>query len=59
MKVAIVINDCGDGSSSLHFYNDIDRAKDLCDSEENYYANEGDPTIIEVPDDFKPPGGFR
>lgn len=58
MKVYILICDNGDGSSSLHFFKHKEVAQELCDNEEEYYSNEGDPTVIEVQDDFQPPGGF-
>lgn len=60
MKVAILIQDCGDGSSCLRWFKDIDLAEKLAYSDdycEEFGASEGT-TVIEVQDDFYPPGGF-
>lgn len=58
MKVALIICDGGDGYSHIRYYKDLEEANRLCDDVEDFYANEDGPDIIEVPDDFSPPGGF-
>uniref|UniRef100_A0AAU8HZE2 Uncharacterized protein n=1 Tax=Klebsiella phage FKP3 TaxID=3231233 RepID=A0AAU8HZE2_9CAUD len=60
MKVAILIEDCGDGSSCLRWFKDLDLAEALAYSDdycEEFGGSEGT-TVIEVGDDFIPPGGF-
>lgn len=60
MKVAILIQDSGDGSSCLRWFKDLDLAESLAYSDrycEEFGASEGT-TVIEVGDDFIPPGGF-
>ena len=60
MQVAILIQDCGDGSSCLRWFKDVDLAQSLAYSDrycEEFGASEGC-TIIEVQDDFHPPSGF-
>lgn len=60
MKVAILIADCGDGSSTLRWFKDLDLAETLAYHDrycEDFGASEGT-TEIEVQDDFLPPGGF-
>ena len=58
MKVALIIRDGGDGYSHINYYKDIAEAERLCGYEEDYFINEDGPDVIEVPDDFAPPGGF-
>lgn len=59
MKVAILICDGGDGSACLRWFKNIPLAEGLAASEEeeqeDFYMNEGSPTIIEVNEDFIPP----
>lgn len=58
MKIALLTCDGGDGSQSIEFYRDTLLAQAVSEDErycEEYYGNEGSPTIIEVQDDFKPP----
>lgn len=60
MKVAILIQDCGDGSACLRWFKDLDLAETLAYSDfycEEFGGSEGT-TVIEVSDDFTPPGGF-
>lgn len=62
MKVAILITDGGDGSASLSWFKDLELAQTVADTDdwcETFGMNEGSPTIIEVQDDFVPPGGFH
>lgn len=61
MKVAILIQDSGDGSSNLVWLKNIELAKTLCDSDdhcETFGCNDGSPTIIEVPYGWEPLYGF-
>lgn len=60
MKVALLISDGGDGSACIHYFKDIEYARTLevCNEHcEVFGLNEG-VDIIEVPEDFEPPGGF-
>lgn len=60
MKVAILIEDCGDGSSCLRWFKDLDLAEALSYHDrycEEFGGSEG-ATVIDVSDDFVPPGGF-
>lgn len=57
MRLYYVVCDCGDGSSTVHWYKDeaflyarISEDHDLYD--ESYYSNEGQARFITVPDDF-------
>lgn len=58
MKVALLICDGGDGSACIRWFKDHLLAEKLCETEEEFYQNEGDPEIITVPDDWEPRGGF-
>lgn len=59
MKVAILVRDCGDGSVSLNWFKDHLLAEKLCQDIDNTLSlNDGDPEIIDVPDDWEPRGGF-
>lgn len=59
MKVALVIRDCGDGSATIDFYKSIERACFECEEfNEDTCMNDGEPTIIDVPEGFVPPGGW-
>lgn len=59
MIVALVIRDCGDGSATIDFYKNIERACFECEEfNEDTCMNDGEPTIIDVPDGFVPPGGW-
>jgi hypothetical protein len=60
MKIALVIADCGDGSATIRFFKDVDFAEKIAYHDyfcEELAMSEGG-TIIEVPDDFKPPAGW-
>ena len=59
MKAALVIRDCGDGSATFDFYKNIERACFECEEfNEDTCMNDGEPTIIDVPEGFVPPGGW-
>lgn len=58
MKVAILICDGGDGSAGLRWFKDLLLAERLCETQEDFYQNEGDPEVVDVPDDWEPRGGF-
>jgi hypothetical protein len=60
MKIALVIADCGDGSATIRFFKDVDFAEKIAYHDyfcEELAMSEGG-TIIEVGDDFYPPGGW-
>ena len=59
MQVALVIRDCGDGTSTIDFYKNIEQACFECEEfNEDTWVNDGEPTIIDVPDTFVPPTGW-
>lgn len=61
MKVALLISDGGDGSASIRYFKDIKYANELADCDEyceTFGLNEGGAEIIDVQEDFYPPGGF-
>lgn len=63
MKVAILICDGRDGvTAGLSWFKNIALAEALACSEEedheDFYMNDGSPTIIEVGEDFVPPYKF-
>lgn len=61
MRVAILIADGGDGSASLSWFRDIELANKVANDDdhcETFGMNEGGTTIIDVHDDFIPPGGW-
>ncbi len=57
MKVAILISDGGDGYASLRWFKNIELAREVVDEYDQFNMNEG-VEVIEVPEDFNPPGGF-
>lgn len=60
MKVGLLITDGGDGSANIHYFKDLSYARKLLDCDslcEEFGLNEG-MDVIEVPEDFYPPGGF-
>lgn len=57
MKVAILISDGGDGYASLRWFKNTELAREVIDEHEQFYMNEG-VEVIDVPEDFNPPGGF-
>lgn len=60
MKVALLIADGGDGYANIQYFKDVEFARKLADSDKHcdtFNINEG-MDIIDVPDDFYPPGGF-
>lgn len=50
MKVYMLICDGGDGSASIRMFRDPEKVARLLE-QEDYYMNEGDATVIEVPED--------
>lgn len=60
IQVALLVCDHGDGSSGIRFFRDINLARQLASNGDNeeFFANEGEPVIIEVQDGFTPPGFF-
>lgn len=61
MEVAILIQDCGDGSACLCWFKDLGLADQLANDDnycEEFGVNEGSATVIEVPYDWTPPCGF-
>lgn len=57
MKVAILISDDGDGTASLRWFKNIELAEEIAEEKDQFNMNEGS-EIIDVPEDFNPPGGF-
>lgn len=57
MKVALLVNNGGDGSYSINYFRDIEMAYTLANEEECFFDSDS-VDIIEVPEDFNPPGGF-
>lgn len=60
MQIAIVIADCGDGSATLRWFKDVALAEEVAYHDhfcEELAMSEG-ATVIEVGDDFLPPGGW-
>lgn len=59
MKVYGLIQDNGDGSSSIRWFTDIDVVEEMLDGgyeyQEYYYANEGSPAVVlDLPDSITP-----
>lgn len=57
MKIGIIIRENEDGSASLCYYKNIDKAQWLLGFGECTYLSD-DVEVLDVPDDFKPPGGW-
>lgn len=59
MKVYILVRDCGDGPVTLNWFKDRLLVEKLCEDIDNDFSlNDGDPEVIDVPDDWEPRGGF-
>ncbi|MCS5736706.1 UNVERIFIED_CONTAM: hypothetical protein RF648_18520 [Kocuria sp. CPCC 205274] len=54
MDIGLLVWDGGDGTSTIRFFRDLDKAQDKLE-EDSYNCNE-DVTVITVPDNFVPPG---
>ena len=54
MKIYGLIRDCGDGSSCIDFYRNINTVNKLLEEDsEEYYPNEGSPAVtLNLPDDI-------